>query len=134
MKQVGIDTNVLLRLLVDDDPRQREAVMRFGSTLNKSVRGVITLVSLLETDWALRSQYRYSRAESAEAIRRIIRIRGVEIECHDVAVRALRLVEDRNADFADALIASRAAELGCEATVTLDQKAAARVPGMELLQ
>ena len=133
MKRVGIDTNVLLRLFVDDDPVQREIVLRFGSGLNKDYTGTVTLVSLLEFDWALRSQYGYSRFGSLDAIKRLVRIRGIEVECHDVVVKALANVEDRNTDFADAVIAFRSQDLGCETTFTLDKSAAARIPGMELL-
>ncbi len=49
------------------------------------------------------------------------------------SVRALLAVDEASADFADALIAERSAELGCEKTVTLDRKAAKKVPAMELL-
>ena len=133
MRRLGIDTNVLLRLIVDDDPKQRRIVMDFGSQLNREYRGVVTLVSLLEMDWALRSQYGYPRRQSIAAIRKIMQIRGVEVECHDVVARALLLVDVENADFADALICGRAADLGSEKTVTLDRKAARRIPMMELL-
>ena len=64
MKRVGIDTNVLLRLFVDDDPEQRKIVTNFGSKLNQEYRGVVTLVSLVEMDWALRSQYGFDRRQS----------------------------------------------------------------------
>jgi len=133
MRRVGIDTNVLLRLLVDDDPAQRERVMRFGQRQNVEVTGLVTIVSLLEVDWALRSQYGYTKFQSMDAIRQIVSLRGVAIENHDVVVRAIALVRDRNADFADALIAGLSTELDCDATVTLDRRAARRVPGMELL-
>ncbi len=133
MRRLGIDTNVLLRLIVDDDQAQRKIVTDFGSKLNREYRGVVTLVSLLEMDWALRSQYGYDRRQSIAAIRKIMQIRGVEVECHDIVARALLLVENENADFADGLISGRAADLGCESTVTLDQKAAKKIPAMELL-
>lgn len=133
MRRVGIDTNVLLRLIVDDDPSQRKIVTDFGTKLNREYRGVVTLVSLLEMDWALRSQYGFDRRQAIVAIRKITQIRGVEVECHHVVARALLLVDVENADFADALISERAADLDCEATVTLDRKAAKKIPSMELL-
>jgi predicted nucleic-acid-binding protein len=52
---------------------------------------------------------------------------------HDLVVKALRQVEQKNADFADALIAARSLREGCASIITFDRKAAARVPGMELL-
>ena len=93
----------------------------------------MTLVSLVEMDWALRSQYGFDRRQSISAIRKITQIRGVEVECHDVVARALLIVDTDNADFADALISGRAADLGCEWTVTLDRKAAKKIASMELL-
>lgn len=133
MRLVGIDTNVILRLVVDDDEDQRRLVTAFGSGLNKEYRGLITLVALLEADWALRSQFGFTRRQSGEALRKLTHIRGVDVESYDVVVRALLTVDEANADFADALIAERSVELGCEKTVTLDRKAANKVPAMELL-
>lgn len=133
MRRIGIDTNILLRLLVNDDPEQRKAALEFGKGLNSAYVGVVTLISLVEMDWALRTQYGYSRGDSVDAIGKVTRIRGIEIEAHDSVVRALRHVQDRNADLADALIAERLGDLGCEVVKTFDSKAAARIPGMELL-
>lgn len=133
MIRVGIDTNVLLRLIVDDDEEQRSKVKAFGSALNKDSRGLITLLGILEIDWALRSQYGFTRRRSGAALQKLTHIRGLDIESHDVLLRALRLVDESNADLADALIAERSAELGCERTMTLDRKAAARIPSMTLL-
>lgn len=133
MKRIGIDTNILLRLLVNDDPAQRKAALEFGERLNIDYLGVVSLISLVEMDWALRTQYGFSRKESIEAISKIIRIRGVEIESHNAVVRALRFVADRGSDLADALITERLSDLGCEVVKTFDKKASARIPGMELL-
>ncbi len=133
MTTIGIDTNILVRLLVDDDPLQRDAVRKFGERLGKDFSGYITTTTLLELYWALRSHYGFGRIDTISALRKIIRLRGVEIEQHDVVVRAIRTVEVQNADFADALIAERALEFGCDHVATLDKKAALRIPGMELL-
>lgn len=133
MKLIGIDTNILIRLLVDDDPSQRPVIEAFGKKLNRDFKGFVTLVTLLELDWALRSQYGYSRSQSVSALHRVLRIRGVEAEHHDAVVGALELVEARNADFADALIAMRALASGCDRVATLDKHAAKAIPGMELL-
>lgn len=133
MNRVGIDTNILIRLLVDDDPSQRPIVEAFGQKLNRVFKGFVALVTILELDWALRSRYGYSRSQSVSALRRVLRIRGVDVEHHDAVVGALELVETRNADFADALIAMCALESGCDHVATLDKHAAARIPGMELL-
>lgn len=134
MTLVGIDTNILIRLLVDDDPAQRPAVQAFGAKLNRVFKGFVALATMLELDWALRSQYGYSRGQSVLALRSVLRIRGVVVERHDAVVGALELVEARNAEFADALIAMCALASGCDHVATLDRHAAKVIPGMELLE
>lgn len=133
MKSVGIDTNILLRLIVNDDPAQRQLVLNFGSSLNVRFRGFVALICLVEMDWALCSQYGFTRKQSIEAIWKITRLRGVDVESHETVERALLLAQERNVDLADALIAGQATAHGCMTTITLDKRAAARVPGMELL-
>lgn len=133
MKKWGIDTNVVLRLIINDDKAQRQAALSFGEGLGTKYYGFLTIISLVELDWALRSQYGYAKGDVANAIQKILRVRGLEIENHEIVVQALRVVEDGNADFADALIAALSLQQGCQATVTFDRKAAKTVSGMELL-
>ena len=133
MIKVGIDTNVLLRLLVDDDPGQRDAVLSFGKGLGESHSGYITLISLVEMDWALRKQYGYSKQQSVSALQKITQVRGVEIQAPDAVVRTIQGVESGGGDFADLLISHLCLDAGCSHVVTLDKKAAAKIPVMELL-
>ncbi|WP_105383307.1 PIN domain-containing protein [Neorhizobium alkalisoli] len=133
MTVFGLDTNVVLRLFVDDDPRQRAAALKFGEGLGRDYFAFITLFGLLELDWALRSQYGFNRKHVALAIDRLLHTRGLVVENHTLVVKALRLVEKSNADLADAMIASRSLEEGCQSTKTFDVKATRKIPGMELL-
>jgi len=133
VKKVGIDTNVLLRLLVDDDPVQREAVLSFGKGLGGKYLGFVSLISLVEMDWALRRQYGYSKQESVSALQKISQLRGVEIQSFDAVIKTIRGVENGYGDFADVLIAHLCLEEGCGHVVTLDRKAAVKIPAMELL-
>ncbi|MGK6312006.1 PIN domain-containing protein [Neorhizobium sp. DT-125] len=133
MKVFGLDTNVVLRLFVDDDPVQRAAALRFGEELGRDYSAFVTLVGLLELDWALRSQYGFSRKHVTLAIGKLLHTRGLIVENHTLVVKALRLVEQNNADLADAMIACRSQEEGCQSAKTFDVKATRKVPGMELL-
>lgn len=133
MIKVGIDTNVLLRLLVDDDPVQRDAVLSFGEGLGESHSGYVTLISLVEMDWALRRQYGYSKRQSVSALQKITQVRGVEIQASDAVVRTISGVENGDGHFADILISHLCLDAGCTHVVTLDKKAAAKIPVMELL-
>ena len=131
--KIGIDTNVLIRLLVNDNPEQRKAVLAFGEGLGTSYEGFVTLISLVEMDWALRKQYGYSRDQSAAALRRITRIRGVEVQLRDSVVSAIDGVERGDGEFADVLIAHLCMDAGCDRVVTLDRKAATKIPVMEYI-
>lgn len=133
MNMFGLDTNVVLRLFVKDDPKQHQAALRFGAEIGKSHTVFVTLITLIELDWALRSQYGYDRKQVMIAVQKLLNTRGLFVEGHDLVVKALRLVEKNNADFTDALIACRSASEGCTVTYTFDQKAARKIPGMELL-
>jgi predicted nucleic-acid-binding protein len=118
---------------VDDDPGQRAAVLSFGAGLGASHSGYITLISMVEMDWALRKQYGYHRHQSASAMQKISQLRGVELQSPDAVVRAIRGVENGDGDFADLLIAHLCLDAECNHVVTLDRKAAAKIPVMELL-
>lgn len=133
MRKVGIDTNVLLRLLVNDNAAQRAAVLKFGAGIGEKYLGYVTVVSLVEMDWALRKQYGFMKRESVAAIRQVLRIRGVEIQSPDAVVLSLQGVEDGEGEFADLMIAHSCIEAGCDHVVTLDKKAATKIPAAVLL-
>ena len=84
-------------------------------------------------NWALRKQYGFTKQQSIEAIRRITRIRGLEVQSQDFVERALRGVESGDGEFADLLIVQLCLDVGCDRVVTLDKKAAAKIPIAELL-
>lgn len=134
MRTYGLDANVVIRLLTDDDPEQRRAALKFGAGLGKDYLAFLPLVCLLELDWALRSRLGFDRADVVKAVKMLLHTRGLTIENHDLVVKVLHLVEDKNADFADAMIAYRSIEEGCVAVKSFVIKAVRKVPGMELLQ
>lgn len=133
MKTFGLDTNIVLRLIVDDDPAQRRAALTFGAGLGREHGAFVSLISLLELDWALRSQYGFQKTDVTAVIGKLLHTRGLIVEHHSMVVRALRLVEASNADFAGTLIACRSLDEGCVSIKTFDKKAAGKIPGMELL-
>jgi predicted nucleic-acid-binding protein len=134
MRLVGLDTNVVIRLLVNDDPEQHRAALAFGAGLGKEYEAFLPLIAVLELDWALRAKLGFTRKQASFAIDRLLHTRGLIVEHHDLVVKALQLVNAENADFSDALIAGRAKECGCDKVVTFDRKAAEKIPEMELLQ
>jgi predicted nucleic-acid-binding protein len=121
---IGLDTNVLARLFVDDDPMQarqaREFVARRCTERNP---GFVDRVALCELVWVLSSVYDYRRLEIAPIIEKLLATPQLILE-DDVAVRAaLRTFTSRSVEFADALIGEANRARGCDATATFDRKA-----------
>ena len=130
---IGIDTNVLVRYLTQDDPRQADLATRFVEhDLGPHERGHISLVTLAELNWVMRTRYAASREAMSEALLRIIADRRFAIQDEHAAWVALDAYRAPGIDFADALIAAVDRLHGCSRTVTFD-RGAARVQGMSLL-
>jgi predicted nucleic-acid-binding protein len=129
---IGIDTNVLVRYIAQDDAIQSARATRLlEHECSAKAPGFISLVVLLELVWVSESCYGASRAEIAGIVRRILSIRQLLVQEAEIAWKVLRLFESSKADFADCLVERIAAEAGCTAVMTFD-KAAAKV-GMTLL-
>jgi predicted nucleic-acid-binding protein len=114
---LAVDTNVIVRIVTDDDPEQSSRAIalfqRENILLTKSV--------LLETEWVLRFSYKLSRETIVSALRKVVGLRQVEVENIGVIAQALNWHE-RGMDFADALhLASSTKAIGF---ATFDQKLA----------
>ncbi|AWC21912.1 MULTISPECIES: PIN domain-containing protein [Aminobacter] len=133
MTQVGIDTNILLRMVLNDDPDQQAKALAFGSGLSEETPGFISLIVLVEFSWALASRYRQTKDQTLTTIHRLLKVRTLAFEDFDAVVRALERAAAPQVDFADALIAEHNLQLGCSHTVTFDLSAAKSIPSMELL-
>ena len=131
--QVGIDANILLRAFLNDDSVQSPISRKFLSGLGGGKRGYVGVGALLEMFWVLRSRYRLPRDGLCQIMRALLSTEGMVVEAIDAVAEALKRYEQGLADFPDALLAARNMEAGCVSTMTFDEKAAARVPGMELL-
>jgi len=131
---IGLDTNVIVRYLAQDDPAQAAAATRlFEKALSQDNPGFVTLVALCEVAWVLAECYGAGRAGVHEALEKLLETRQLAIESPDLVRRALRAWGSSGADFADALIGEVAAAHGAERTATFD-RAAAKLPGFELLR
>lgn len=128
----GLDTNVLVRYLVADEPTQHAAAVALvENELTPERPGLVHPVALVELVWVLRQVYRVPKLEIVTTLRRLLTVRSVHVlEAHRVR-DALDLWEAHGADFADALLhTAYVAEGG--ALVTFD-RAAGRYPGAHRL-
>lgn len=129
---IGIDTNVLVRYLAQDDEAQSAAASQIIDGLSTELPGYISQVVLVETVWVLVRSYKMPRATLVEVIEMLLRTRELVIESAEVGYLALATFRSSNADFSDALIAHGGRLAGCRETVTFDRRAALAT-GMQLL-
>jgi predicted nucleic-acid-binding protein len=119
---VGIDTNVLIRFVVQDDKQQAAVASELiEDYCSAATPGLISLIVLCEFVWVLSSAYAYSRQQISSALKQILVTECFEVSKHDVAWSAMLDYSGANGDYADCLI-SRLNELnGAETTYTFDR-------------
>lgn len=122
--KVAVDTNVLVRAVVRDDPKQAELAAR---TLMKAEVLVVGVSCLCEFAWVLRRAYGYRPPAIAAAIRELVQAENVET--NRVAVEAGLAMLDAGGDFADGAIAYEGRWLGGETFVSFDKKALEMLKG-----
>jgi predicted nucleic-acid-binding protein len=131
---IGLDTNVLLRYLVQDDPAQSaRATEIIERRLTEQNPGFVSLVSILEIVWVLGSLYRRTRSEIAQHIEMILAADTLEVQNEQEVYEALVALRNGTGAFEDALIGSIGIWRGCSATLTFDQNAAKRLNGFQLI-
>lgn len=129
---IGLDTNVLVRYIMQDDPKQSPKATKLIESLDGENPGFVALVSVVELAWVLSSCYDLSRAQVAQALDAMLRSKQLVVEQADQVLRALRMFAAGKADFADCLIERSAVHAGCDRIMTFDT-GAARHAGMQLL-
>ena len=130
---IGIDTNVLVRLLVADDSRQAQAVGEFFAQRSGGDPVFVSAVVLMEALWVLRRRFGYSRSVVIDVLRKMMASPEISFEHGDRLADILANGDPSTSDIADHLIAWSSEEAGCLRTITFDKRAAKRNPSMELL-
>jgi predicted nucleic-acid-binding protein len=126
---IGIDTNVVVRLVVADDADQtRRARKLIDQSLGRDEPVLVSLLVLLESEWVLRSRYRFGREALLNIFRALLEARELVFEDEPALEEALFHWKDSPCGFADCLIAAHNRQMGCRSTATFDGKAA-RLPG-----
>lgn len=129
---IGLDTNVLVRYITQDDPPQSARANRVVDALTVQSPGFVSLVTVVELTWVLESCYSAQRTQVAEALDVLLRTKELRVEQAETVWKALRVYRNGKADLADALIERGAAAAGCDRTLTFD-RGASRHAGMELI-
>lgn len=121
---LGVDTNVLVRYLIRDDPPQYEKARRLiDREVTKGEPVLVSLLVLLETEFVLRSRYELAKADIVTAFSALLDTADLAFEDEPSVENAVYSWKDSAVDFADCLIEARNRRLGCSATATFDGRA-----------
>ena len=130
---IGIDSNVLVRMMINDDPQQEESIRSFLAQRSGDDPAYISAIVLAESVWVLRRRLGIPMAAIASVLRRFLESDDLRFQFGDRLANLLDGPKPPRGDLADHLIAWCAAEAGCARTVTFDKRAGRLVRGLELL-
>jgi predicted nucleic-acid-binding protein len=129
---IGLDTNVLVRYLTQDDPIQSlKATEIIERRLTEENPGFVSIVAMVETVWVLDRAYNLAAHEIAAAVEGMLQADVLVVENEQEVFTAMITLKERQGSFAGAIIAALGAKAGCSCTLTFDHKAL-RLPGFEL--
>lgn len=130
---IGLDTNVVLRLLLNDDPAQKMRAAKLIQQAKKlDPRTIITLAVVLEMEWVLRSRAKMSKTQTLIVFDLLLESYDIEIDNEKALEQALHIYANTAADFAECLFLAQYQRMGCDTMLTFDAKAA-RMAGVELV-
>ncbi len=129
---IGLDTNVIVRYIVQDDRVQFDLATMMFDRLTSQKRGFISVVTIVETAWVLARAYDATNYEISEVIEGMLRVDHLHVESEQAVFAAMLRAKNDDASFADALIGELGVRAGCAYTLTFDRKAS-RFDTFELL-
>ena len=121
----GLDTNILVRFLTQDDAVQCRAVL--SMLMKKGATFFVPDLVLVETDWVLSSLYDWTRDEVADAMAKLMTLHNLAFENEGRIRSALRALR-HGADLSDELIVDGCRKIGCRNIATFDKGMARRHP------
>lgn len=126
----GLDTNVVVRYLVQDDPMQSAIASHLiEQECSETEQGFICHIVLCEIIWVLKTCYKVPKENLVEIICTLMEVKQLSIQEPQTVWEALQIYQQSNADFSDVLLTKVNQLNGCECTVSFDAKAA-KLPGM----
>lgn len=120
---IGIDTNVLVRYIAQDNPKQSAKATTIIEALSKESPGFICSIVLVELCWVLTRSYKIEVEDLMAIVRELLHAEDLHFEHREEAWRAHQAVNDEGLDFADALLGLIHDKHGCTHTVTFDKVA-----------
>jgi predicted nucleic-acid-binding protein len=130
---IGLDTNIAVRYITQDDPVQSAAATKLVDSLSGDTPGFLSLIVIAELVWVLEVSYRFKKNEIEQVLDTLLRSKELVVERAEIVAQALRKFSASRADFVDCLIERCGHAAECQYTVTFDQNAAGAA-GMRLLR
>ena len=130
---IGIDTNILLRLWLNDDQAQNKRIDSL-LTAHGGMPGslLVTDVVLAEAVWTLKSAFEQDKSAQLIAVRSLLEETAFAFEDREAVAAALSLFEAGSCGLADCLVVAKHARQGCEFTATLD-RGMRKLPGVKVI-
>ncbi|HLY44550.1 MAG TPA: type II toxin-antitoxin system VapC family toxin [Stellaceae bacterium] len=129
---IGLDSNIIVRYLTQDDPLQAaQAGEVIEQRLSEEEPGFISVVAMAEIVWTLTRFYRFPSARIVGALERILAVDILVIENEAEVFVAMSALRDGRDEFGDALIGALSAAAGCSRVLTFDRGALA-LPGFAM--
>ena len=129
---IGLDTNILIRFLVRDEPAQTAKALSLVQSLTAEEPGWISLAVIMELAWVLTKTYQVSRLELVRILKVLLSRKEILLEQPEVLHNAVEIYRGSTAGFADSLLSASAEATGCSQIFTFDRDAA-KTAGMTLL-
>ena len=128
---IGLDTNILVRYLAQDDPVQSpQATDLIERHLTEDEPGFVSVVTMAEIARVLSSVHRLANSAVADTIERVLQAGALVVENEQEVFTAMIAVREARGTFGDALIVALGAKAGCSHTLTFDRRAA-RLAGFQ---
>ena len=130
---IGLDSNILIRYLTQDDPVQSvKAIEILERRLTPKNPGFVSILAMVETVWVLDRAYGLTAEDIARVVERLLQVEVLTIENEQEVYTVMVALKRGRGSFADALIGELGARAGCTRTLTFNQKAL-RLRGFELV-
>jgi predicted nucleic-acid-binding protein len=133
VQKAVIDTNIIVRLAVNDDLNQRDACLRLlEKAKNKELALYLLPVAILETVWILEKYYKLPKRQVKDFVEALLNTPEIICVMQDVFMRAIAVYEEKNVKFADAVIGCWGLAMGIRDVFTYDEKDFRRIEGLKV--
>ncbi len=130
---IGLDTNVVVRYIAQDDAKQSASATALIESLTNEQPGFISLVTLVEMVWVMQGSYKAGKEQILQILEELLKTSEIIVQETETVAQALSQFARSGAGFADCLIARLGRNNNCSFTATFD-KLAAEIEGMRVLK